>query len=149
MPEENQPDDSQIEDAIRKIARGTDAIIPLEELRAKLKKARDSNTPLRVKLGLDPTAPDIHLGFAVVLQKLRTFQDLGHHAHLIIGDFTAQIGDPTGKSKTRPQLTREQVESNAKTYQEQLSRISKLITQDVEEQGVMRRDDSGDPVLAF
>jgi len=76
-----------------------------------------------VKLGLDPTAPDIHLGFAVVLKKLRQFQDLGHHAHLIIGDFTGAIGDPTGKSKTRPQLSRAQIEDNAKTYQEQLFRL--------------------------
>jgi len=120
---ETSHNDSQIEDAIRKIARGTDAIISVEELRAKLKKSSATKIPLRVKLGLDPTAPDIHLGFAVVLQKLRIFQDLGHHAHLIIGDFTAQIGDPTGKSKTRPQLTREQVEANAKTYQEQLVQI--------------------------
>jgi tyrosyl-tRNA synthetase len=88
-----------------------------------LAKSRRDGKPLRVKLGLDPTAPDIHLGFAVVLKKLRQFQDLGHEAHLIIGDFTAQIGDPTGKSKTRPQLSREQVEENARTYQEQLSRI--------------------------
>ena len=89
----------------------------------KLRKSAQTGEPLRVKLGLDPTAPDIHLGFAVVLRKLRQFQDLGHHAHLIIGDFTAQIGDPSGKSKTRPQLTREQVEANARTYQQQLSQI--------------------------
>ena len=89
----------------------------------KLRKSEKDGEPLRIKLGLDPTAPDIHLGFAVVLRKLRQFQDLGHHAHLIIGDFTAQIGDPSGKSKTRPQLTREQVEENAKTYQQQLSEI--------------------------
>lgn len=109
--------------AVAKLGRGADAIISQAELRAKLQKSRATGTPLRVKLGLDPTAPDIHLGFAVVLRKLRAFQDLGHQAHLIIGDFTAQIGDPTGKSKTRPQLTREQVEANAQTYQEQLFRI--------------------------
>jgi tyrosyl-tRNA synthetase len=113
----------EIEAAIAKLSRGTDDIISVDELRAKLIKSARTGEPLRVKLGLDPTAPDIHLGFAVVLKKLRAFQDLGHKAVLIIGDFTAQIGDPTGKSKTRPQLTREQVEQNARTYQEQLFRI--------------------------
>ena len=111
------------EDALSQLERGADTIIPREELLEKLRKSAKSGEPLRIKLGLDPTAPDIHLGFAVVLRKLRQFQDLGHHAHLIIGDFTAQIGDPSGKSKTRPQLTREQVEENAKTYQTQLSEI--------------------------
>jgi tyrosyl-tRNA synthetase len=105
------------------LTRGADAVISREELRAKLQKAEKEKTPLRIKLGLDPTAPDIHLGFAVVLRKLRAFQDAGHEAHLIIGDFTAQIGDPTGKSKTRPKLTKEQVKQNAETYQEQLFRI--------------------------
>lgn len=113
----------ELESALARLARGADDIISLDQLRAKLKKSAEEAKPLRVKLGLDPTAPDIHLGFAVVLKKLRLFQDLGHVAHLIIGDFTAQIGDPTGKSKTRPQLTREQVKENARTYQEQLSRI--------------------------
>ena len=111
------------EDALSQLERGADTIIPREELLEKLRKSEKSGVPLRIKLGLDPTAPDIHLGFAVVLRKLRQFQDLGHHAHLIIGDFTAQIGDPSGKSKTRPQLTREQVEENARTYEQQLSRI--------------------------
>ncbi len=111
------------EDALAQLERGADTIIPRDELLEKLRKSAKSGEPLRIKLGLDPTAPDIHLGFAVVLRKLRQFQDLGHHAHLIIGDFTAQIGDPSGKSKTRPQLTREQVEANAKTYQQQLAAI--------------------------
>ncbi|RYG74583.1 tyrosine--tRNA ligase [bacterium] len=115
--------DSAIESALERLARGTADVIPLEELREKLIKSSKTGTPLRIKLGLDPTAPDIHLGFAVVLRKLRLFQDLGHQAHLIIGDFTAQIGDPSGKSKTRPQLTRAQVEDNARTYKEQLFRI--------------------------
>ena len=127
MSEPNSPtsplDESQIDAALERLARGCDDIISRHELREKLKKAQQSGKPLRVKLGLDPTAPDIHLGFAVVLKKLRAFQDLGHEAHLIIGDFTAQIGDPTGKSKTRPQLTRAQVEANAQTYQQQLYRI--------------------------
>ena len=111
------------EDALSQLERGADTIIPRDELLEKLRKSEKSGAPLRVKLGLDPTAPDIHLGFAVVLRKLRQFQDLGHHAHLIIGDFTAQIGDPSGKSKTRPQLTRQQVEENARTYEQQLSAI--------------------------
>ncbi len=111
------------EDALSQLERGADTIIPRDELLEKLRKSEKTGAPLRIKLGLDPTAPDIHLGFAVVLRKLRQFQDLGHHAHLIIGDFTAQIGDPSGKSKTRPQLTREQVEENAATYQEQLTKI--------------------------
>jgi len=113
----------EIEAALQRLSRGCDDIISRHELRAKLIKSQREQKPLKIKLGLDPTAPDIHLGFAVVLKKLRAFQDLGHEAHLIIGDFTAQIGDPTGKSKTRPQLTRAQVEENAKTYQEQLFRI--------------------------
>ena len=111
------------ESALAQLERGADTVISRDELLEKLRASAKSGVPLRVKLGLDPTAPDIHLGFAVVLRKLRQFQDLGHQAHLIIGDFTAQIGDPSGKSKTRPQLTREQVEENARTYQEQLSRI--------------------------
>lgn len=112
-----------IESALKTLERGTDSIISRDELRAKLQKSNKTGQPLRVKLGLDPTAPDIHLGFAVVLKKLRAFQDFGHEAHLIIGDFTAQIGDPTGKSKTRPQLSRMQVEANAETYKQQLFRI--------------------------
>ncbi len=118
--QQNTPD---IESALDILARGAADIISRDELKTKLTKAKSENKPLRIKLGLDPTAPDIHLGFAVVLRKLRAFQDLGHEAHLIIGDFTAQIGDPTGKSKTRPQLTREQVEANANTYKQQLFRI--------------------------
>jgi tyrosyl-tRNA synthetase len=127
MSEPNQTsspvDDLALDAALERLSRGCDDIISRDELRAKLKKAQQTGKPLRVKLGLDPTAPDIHLGFAVVLKKLRAFQDLGHEAHLIIGDFTAQIGDPTGKSKTRPQLTRPQVEENARSYQQQLYRI--------------------------
>ena len=110
-------------DALAQLERGADTIIPRDELLDKLRESAKTGEPLRIKLGLDPTAPDIHLGFAVVLRKLRQFQDLGHHAHLIIGDFTAQIGDPSGKSKTRPQLTRQQVEENAQTYQQELLQI--------------------------
>jgi len=105
------------------IRRGVAEIVPEEELPQKLERARREGRPLRVKLGLDPTAPDIHLGWSVVLRKLRQFQDLGHEACLIIGDFTAQIGDPSGKSKTRRQLTREEVEQNARDYEKQLFKI--------------------------
>src|SRR6476469_11045012 len=96
-----------------------DKLINEDELRKKLSKDR----PLRVKLGIDPTASDIHLGFAVVLRKLRQFQDLGHVAVLIIGDFTAQVGDPSGKSATRPRLTKDEVDGHAQTYLEQVQRI--------------------------
>lgn len=122
-PEQLEAQNPELEQAVARLARGAADVISLDELRDKLKKSARTGQPLRVKLGLDPTAPDIHLGFAVVLRKLRLFQDLGHEAHLIIGDFTAQIGDPSGKSKTRPQLTRAQVEQNAATYKEQLFRI--------------------------
>jgi len=111
------------EEALSLLERGADTLISRDELRAKLERSAKTGAPLRVKLGIDPTAPDIHLGFAVVLRKLRQFQDLGHEAHLIIGDFTAQIGDPSGKSKTRPPLSPEQVRENAATYQEQLWKI--------------------------
>lgn len=108
-----------IEKALAEIARGAEEIIPLEELRKKLESGRQ----LTVKLGMDPTAPDIHLGHTVILNKLRTFQKLGHRVVLIIGDFTASIGDPSGKNATRPQLSREQIEANAKTYAEQVFKI--------------------------
>ena len=104
---------------LERLARGTTQIIPREELLEKLKEGR----PLRVKLGVDPTAPDIHLGHTVGLTKLRQFQDLGHTAILIIGDFTAMVGDPSGRSATRPQLTREAVEAAAQTYQEQVFKV--------------------------
>lgn len=104
---------------LEKLKAGAAQIISEAELLQKLKLGR----PLNVKLGVDPTAPDIHLGFTVALQKLRQFQDLGHQAVLIIGDFTAMIGDPSGRSATRPQLTHDQVMSNAKSFQEQAFKI--------------------------
>jgi tyrosyl-tRNA synthetase len=107
------------DEQLARIRAGTSSIIPEDELRAKLAEGR----PLRVKLGVDPTAPDIHLGHTVGLTKLRAFQDLGHHAVLIIGDFTARIGDPSGRSATRPQLGRDDVMAAAKTYQEQVLKI--------------------------
>jgi len=105
------------------IKRGAVEIVPESELVDKLKASIDKGKPLKIKLGLDPTAPDIHLGHTVVLHKLRQFQDLGHQVVLILGDFTARIGDPTGKSETRKQLTEEQVLSNAKTYERQIFKI--------------------------
>ena len=90
---------------------------------AELAQRLDAGRPLRVKLGIDPTASDIHLGFAVVLRKLRQFQDLGHTAVLIIGDFTAQVGDPSGRSATRPRLTKEEVDAHAATYLDQVRQI--------------------------
>jgi len=112
------------------IRRGTEEIIPEEELARKIERASATNTPLKVKLGADPSAPDLHLGHAVVLQKMRDFQDLGHQAILIVGDFTAMIGDPTGRSKTRPALTIEQTQHNGRSYFEQATKIlsSKRIT---------------------
>ncbi len=108
-----------VETQLREIARGAEEIIPLDELKKKL----ESGKQLVVKLGMDPTAPDIHLGHTVILNKLRTFQKFGHKIVLIFGDFTASIGDPSGKNATRPELSREQIEENAKTYKEQVFKI--------------------------
>ena len=105
------------------LRRGTSAIIPANGLEAKLLKSERTGKPLNIKLGLDPTAPDIHLGFAVVLRKLRQFQDLGHQVIIIIGDYTSLIGDPSGRSSTRPMLSLEQIRENAATYVDQLSVI--------------------------
>lgn len=105
------------------IKRGAMEIVPMDELVKKLEKSIKNNKPLKVKLGLDPSAPDIHLGHTVVLQKLKQFQDLGHEVILIIGDFTGRIGDPTGKSTTRKQLTEAEINSNAETYKKQIFRI--------------------------
>lgn len=105
------------------IRRGAAEIVPDDELRSKVEKSIATGQPLRVKLGLDPTAKDIHLGHTVVLQKIRQLQDLGHLAHLVIGDFTGRIGDPTDKAETRKQLTAEQVEENARSYVEQVFKV--------------------------
>jgi tyrosyl-tRNA synthetase len=105
------------------LKKGTAEIIREDELKAKLAKSLEAGKPLRVYLGVDPTAPDLHLGHTVVLRKLKHFQDLGHTAVFLIGDFSAMIGDPTGVSETRPPLTREQVDANAKTYLEQVFKI--------------------------
>ena len=108
-----------IDEAIAEITRGTDSVIPSEGLKEKLAE----NRPLRIKLGMDPTAPDIHLGHTVILNKLRTFQELGHEVLLLIGDFTAAVGDPTGKNATRPPLSPEKIAENAKTYAEQAFKV--------------------------
>lgn len=108
-----------ITEQLERLTVGADQVISQQELSAKLGKSR----PLRVKLGIDPTASDIHIGFAVVLRKLRAFQDLGHTAVLILGDFTAQVGDPTGRSVLRPQLTKDEVGAHAATYVEQITRV--------------------------
>ncbi|CAH0526819.1 tyrosine--tRNA ligase [Vibrio hippocampi] len=110
---------ANLEAALAEIKRGVDELIPEEELIEKLKEGR----PLRIKLGADPTAPDIHLGHTVILNKLRAFQDLGHHVTFLIGDFTGMVGDPSGKNITRPPLTREDVLRNAETYKEQVFKI--------------------------
>ncbi|UOF92701.1 tyrosine--tRNA ligase [Fodinisporobacter ferrooxydans] len=113
----------EIERQMAVIRRGVAEILPEEELKNKLIRSLKAGKPLKVKLGLDPSAPDIHIGHTVVLQKLRQFQELGHHVQLIIGDFTGRIGDPTGKSETRKQLTEEQVKENAQTYAKQLFKV--------------------------
>ena len=108
------------------IKRGCEEIIPENQLLDKLKHSYDSNTPLRVKLGCDPSRPDLHVGHGVVLRKLRHFQDLGHQSILVIGDFTAMIGDPSGRNKTRPQLTLEETKVNAESYINQAGQILDL-----------------------
>ncbi|WP_052330254.1 tyrosine--tRNA ligase [Thermicanus aegyptius] len=105
------------------LSRGTVEIVPEEEFLQKLRRSIKEKKPLRVKLGLDPSAPDIHIGHTVVLQKLKQFQDLGHQVQLVIGDFTGRIGDPTGKSETRKQLSEEEVKRNAETYVRQFGKI--------------------------
>jgi tyrosyl-tRNA synthetase len=113
----------QAEIQLERIKRGTAEIIPEDELRKKLVKSIETGRPLRVKLGVDPSRPDLHLGHTVVIEKLRVFQELGHQVLFLIGDFTAQIGDPTGRSETRKNLTREEVKVNAKTYSDQVLKI--------------------------
>src|ERR1700736_6549870 len=112
-----------VDEQLAYLRKGAAEIIREEDLRAKLEASLKTGKPLRVKLGVDPTAPDLHLGHTVVLRKLKHFQDLGHTAIFLSGDFTAMFGDPTGQSETRPPLTREQVEANAKTYLEQVYKI--------------------------
>jgi len=113
----------EVERQLKIIKRGIAELLPEDELRKKLERYVTTGQPLRVKLGLDPSAPDIHVGHTVVLQKLRQFQELGHRIQLLIGDFTGRIGDPTGKSETRKQLTEEQIKENARSYVEQFGKV--------------------------
>jgi tyrosyl-tRNA synthetase len=117
------PNFAPVDEQLAYIKKGSAEIIRESDLRAKLEKSRANGKPLRVKLGMDPTAPDLHLGHTVVLRKLKHFQDLGHIVIFLIGDFTGMIGDPTGRSATRPPLTREQIDQNAETYKAQVFKI--------------------------
>lgn len=112
-----------IDEQLRLLARGCEAVYTEKELRLRLEKSIAARKPLRVKLGMDPTAPDIHLGHTVVLRKMRQFQDCGHQAILIIGDYTARIGDPSGKTKTRPMLDEATIKKNAETYFQQAGHV--------------------------
>ncbi|PEN15259.1 tyrosine--tRNA ligase [Longibacter salinarum] len=112
-----------VDEQLKVLMRGVEEVVPEDDLKKKLKRSRDNDTPLTIKLGCDPSRPDLHLGHTVVLRKLRQFQDLGHRAVLIVGDFTGMIGDPTGRSKTRPALTLEETRENGRTYYEQATRI--------------------------
>ena len=116
-------DEKKFEEEFRYLIRGTENIVQGEELRYKLKAAKEKGRPLIVKEGVDPTAPEIHLGHAVTLRKLRHFQDLGHNVKFLIGDFTARIGDPTDRASGRKVLTEEEVLQNAETYKEQIFKI--------------------------
>src|SRR5213075_120583 len=117
------PNFPPIEEQLAYIKKGSVEIIREPELRSKLEKSLKSGKPLQVKAGFDPTAPDLHLGHTVLLRKLKHFQDLGHTVIFLIGDFTGMIGDPTGRSATRPPLSREQIVENAETYKTQVFKI--------------------------
>ena len=113
----------RVREALAVSLRGCEELLPQAEWLKKLQRAEATGMPLRVKLGLDPTAPDIHIGHTVVLNKMRQLQDLGHTVIFLIGDFTSMIGDPSGRNTTRPPLTREQIEANAQTYYAQASLV--------------------------
>ena len=119
----NFPLSERVQEALAVTLRGCEELIPQEDWVKKLVRSEASGTPLRIKLGLDPTAPDIHVGHTVVLNKMRQLQDLGHQVIFLIGDFTTMIGDPSGRNSTRPPLTREQIEANAQTYYKQASLV--------------------------
>ncbi|OZI62478.1 tyrosine--tRNA ligase [Bordetella genomosp. 11] len=123
MSQSEAPITAEVEADLRVAKRGCDELLVESEFVRKLARSRATGVPLRIKLGLDPTAPDIHLGHTVVLNKMRQLQDLGHTVIFLIGDFTSMIGDPSGRNNTRPPLTREQIESNAKTYYAQASLV--------------------------
>jgi len=117
------PSFAPVDEQLTYIKKGSAEIVKESELREKLEKSRASGKPLRVKAGFDPTAPDLHLGHTVLLRKLKHFQDLGHTVTFLIGDFTGMIGDPTGRSATRPPLSPEEIMRNAKTYMAQVYQI--------------------------
>ena len=117
------PVSERVQEALAVTLRGCEELIPQDDWVKKLVRSEATNTPLRIKLGLDPTAPDIHVGHTVVLNKMRQLQDLGHQVIFLIGDFTTMIGDPSGRNSTRPPLTREQIEANAQTYYKQASLV--------------------------
>jgi len=114
---------AELERMFQEISRGCEEILPLNQFRKKLKESYDTNIPLKIKAGFDPTAPDLHLGHTVLLQKLKVFQDFGHIVFFLIGDYTAMIGDPTGKSETRKPMSPEEILKNAQTYKEQVFKI--------------------------
>ena len=114
---------NDVHQALEISLRGAQELLPQDEWVKKLQRAQASGQPLRIKLGLDPTAPDIHLGHTVVLNKMRQLQDLGHQVIFLIGDFTSLIGDPSGRNSTRPPLTPEQIKANAETYYTQAARV--------------------------
>ena len=122
-PESPFPITDRVLEAMQVTRRGCEELLPQEDWQRKLARAEATGRPLRIKLGLDPTAPDIHLGHTVVLNKMRQLQDLGHQVIFLIGDFTSMIGDPSGRNTTRPPLTREQIEANAQTYYKQASLV--------------------------
>ena len=127
MTMQNSPVSSALSDAVQEALavtlRGCEELIPQDDWVKKLVRAEASGQPLRIKLGLDPTAPDIHIGHTVVLNKMRQLQDLGHQVIFLIGDFTSLIGDPSGRNSTRPPLTPEQIKANAETYYKQASLV--------------------------
>jgi tyrosyl-tRNA synthetase len=123
VPPPSHPATDRVREALAVSLRGCEELLPQSEWLAKLARSEASGKPLRIKLGLDPTAPDIHIGHTVVLNKMRQLQDLGHTVIFLIGDFTSMIGDPSGRNATRPPLTREQIEANAQTYYQQASLV--------------------------
>src|SRR5205814_4130257 len=117
------PSFAPVDEQLTYLKKGSSEIIRESELREKLERSRASGTPLRVKAGFDPTAPDLHLGHSVLLRKMKHFQDLGHQVIFLIGSATAMIGDPSGRNKTRPPLSMEEIEVNTETYKAQVFRI--------------------------
>ena len=126
-----------VDEQLKLLSEGATEIIRLEDLRFRLKRSLETGIPLRIKAGFDPTAPDLHLGHTVMLRKMRQFQDLGHSIIFLIGDFTGLIGDPTGQSITRKQLSKEEVLQNAETYKNQVFKILRPEKTTVERGGLL------------